>query len=269
MSLRFEKLKSFSAVALTGGSSGIGYSLFKTLYTVNSSLRFCNISRSNPLPWAPDIALHHVSCDLSNRQSLADAVPQIESILSHDGGTGKILLINNSGFGTYGAYPMPNLEQHLEMLEVNIRGPVALTGALLPLLKKRGGAIVNVASTAAFQPTPYMGTYGATKAFILNWSLALNQDLKPYNIPVLAVCPGVTTTRFFERAGFDGATPKPFVQTADAVAWETLHALEKGRSLVVTGWHNKLLTTLSSIAPIRLRTAMAEIVLRKLRLEKK
>ena len=93
------------------------------------------------------------------------------------------------------------------MIDLNVRAVVQLTGRLLPLLKARGGAIVNVASTAAFQPTPWMATYGATKAFVLNWSLALNQDLRGTGVRVLVVCPGTTETEFFKRAGRGEAPP--------------------------------------------------------------
>ena len=89
----------------------------------------------------------------------------------------------------------------MEMLDVNIDAVVQLTAGMLPLMRVRGGAVVTVASTAAFQPTPYLAAYGASKAFVLHWSLALNEELRGTGVRALAVCPGPTATDFFHRAG--------------------------------------------------------------------
>lgn len=154
--------------------------------------------------------------------------------------TGRILLINNSGFGTFGAFPEPNLTRELEMIDVNVRALVQLTGLLLPVLRRRGGAIMNISSTVAFQPTPYAATYGATKAFVLNWTVALNEELRGSGVRAIAVCPGTTRTEFFRVAGAAGAERAPFAMSTEAVVTEAFRALAAGRAQVVTGWRNKV-----------------------------
>jgi hypothetical protein len=113
---------------------------------------------------------------------------------------------------------------------------------MLPILRARGGAIINVASTVAFQPTPFAATYGATKAFVLNWSIALNEELRGTGVRALAVCPGTTRTEFFQRAGVGGAERAPFAMSSEEVAEIGLRALAAGRAQVVTGWRNKVMT---------------------------
>lgn len=270
MNLKGKFSESYSVVALTGGSSGIGLSFIKAILNVNDSLRVCNLSRTIPAEFKDNPRVTHIPCDLTDEgQAWGEAVPQIRSIIESETGTGKVLLINNSGFGSYGAFPMPNPEHHVKMLRLNVEAPLRLTAELLPILKQRGGAIINVASVAGFQPTPYMATYGATKAFLLNWSLALGQDLRESGIQVLAVCPGPTATNFFRAAGFEKAPLSGFKgQTADEVVEESLHALSRGRSLVVNGTKNKLMVFFTELVPKRLQAPIARIVLKKMRLDK-
>lgn len=180
---------------------------------------------------------------------------------------GRVLLINNSGFGSYGYFPEPNLSHQLEMLDVNIRALVNLTGLLLPTLKARGGAIVNVASTAAFQPTAFMATYGASKAFVLHWSLALNQELRGSGVRTLAVCPGPTATQFFVRAGLaQGSVADSLSMSCEDVVLESLTALGRGRSLVVTGWKNKVSALAGGMAPKRVAAWVAAKVVGRFRM---
>lgn len=89
------------------------------------------------------------------------------------------------------------------MIDLNVRAVVDLSSRLLPVILPRGGTIVTIASTAAFQPTPFLATYGATKAFVRNWSLALNEDLRGIKVRTLTVCPGPTRSNFFKAAGFE------------------------------------------------------------------
>ena len=158
------------------------------------------------------------------------------------------------------------------MIDLNIKATVGLTASLMPELKRRRGAILNVASTAGFQPTPYLATYGATKAFVLHWSLALNEELRGSDVRALAVCPGPTQSNFFKAAGFEhppvGAGGGFFDMTADSVAWQSLRALAAGRALVVTGWKNKCIAFLGSKAPVVAVTRAGAALLRKMRLER-
>jgi short-subunit dehydrogenase len=108
--------------------------------------------------------LNHFSCDLRNPADIERAVAAVRAHLAETAPQGGVLLINNSGFGSFGAFPELNLAGELEMIDVNTRALVQLTGLLLPDLLTRGGVVMNIASTVAFQPTPYAATYGATKA---------------------------------------------------------------------------------------------------------
>jgi uncharacterized protein len=110
---------------------------------------------------------------------------------------------------------------------VNVFAPVALTHALLPpMIERKRGAIVNVASTAAFQPLPYMATYGATKAFVLSFSEALAEEVRRHNVRVVALCPGQTETQFFD--GMDEARVGR-ARTVEQVVASGLRALERGQ----------------------------------------
>ena len=265
-----EALQTFSAVVITGGSSGIGKSFIELAAKLEPGLQFCNLSRTAPVIKQEKLKLCHFGCDLGRPESVAKAAEEVESFLTTALPAGRVLLINNSGFGSYGAFPEPNLSHQLEILDVNIRGLVDLTGRLLPLLKKRGGVVVNVASTAAFQPTPFMATYGASKAFVLHWSLALNQELKGSGVSTLVVCPGPTATSFFRRAGLSERTADADASSmsVDDVVMQSFEALAAGRSLVVTGWKNKITAFGGGIAPKRLGTWLAAKVIGRYRMRR-
>ena len=192
----------------------------------------------------------------------------MEEFLEREVPAGQVLLLNNSGFGAYGGFPAPGVDEMKEMIDVNVRAVVELTGRLLPLLKRRGGVIVTVASTAAFQPTAYMATYGATKAFVLHWSLALNEELRGSGVRALALCPGPTATEFFHRAGLrKGSVSASLSMSSDAVVSATLRAIAARRSLVVPGWKNWVSTFLVSKLPKTLAARLAAIVLARFRLK--
>ncbi len=261
-------LNQFSAVVITGGSSGIGESFFNAIHSLNDNALYCNFSRSKPKIIESKNGFIHFPCDFSITQELNSQCSKLINILTEKGGDEKILLINNSGFGTYGQFPEPNSESQMNMLAVNICAPVYLTARLMPLLIKRGGVILNVASTAAFQPLPYMSTYAASKAFLMHWSLALNEDLKDTGVSTLTLCPGPTKTNFFVRAGFIESPMSYYPgQSSEEVVNTALLALVKGKTLTVSGWINRLLVFFSSKLPKLIVTKMAAIGLRLARLE--
>jgi short-subunit dehydrogenase len=152
-------------------------------------------SLCNELGRASNINAQYVVSDLTER----DAPKQ----LFEETNRRKLeveLLINNAGFGSVGDFTQLDLERELQMIDLNITSLVALSHLYLqPMRERKSGAIINVASTAAFQPVPYMTTYAATKAFVL-FSEALWEENRAHNIKVLALCPGVTETNFFRRA---------------------------------------------------------------------
>jgi short-subunit dehydrogenase len=269
MSSPREALDTYSVLILTGGSSGIGKSFIQLSANLKADLVFCNLSRRDPGVIIEEKRLNHFACDVSRADEIERASSAVREFVTSKVPVGRILLINNSGFGAYGHFPEPNLGHQLEMLDVNIRGLVHLTGLLLPLLKERGGAIINVASTAAFQPTPFMAAYGASKAFVLHWSLALNEELRGSGVRALAVCPGPTATEFFRRAGLkQGSVADQLSMTCEEVVIASLRALGSGHSQVVTGWKNKLGAFFSSKLPKPMVTRIAAMVLARFRLSK-
>jgi len=259
-----------SVIIVTGGSSGIGNSIIKAIKNVGSHARLCNLSRSVPEDFLDEKDLH-LSTDLSDSAALAVASSKLLAVIAA-APPGEILLFNNSGHGDYGRISELSMDKQLNMVDLNIRAVVELTLRLLPVLTERGGAIINVASTAGFQPTPYLATYGATKSFVLNWTLALNEDLRGSRLRALAVCPGPTRSNFFNAAGFERSPISAegsagFDMSSDQVAELTLQALARGRSLCVTGWRNQCIASFGRTLPIRLVTRVGGYILRKLRLE--
>src|SRR5581483_6169750 len=245
-----EAFSAYGAVVVTGGSSGIGKSFIELMGKLCPELVIFNLSRRVPDIKGSQLNLRHVACDLSESAPIEAAASRLEEALTQGTLPGRILLINNSGFGSYGPFPEPGPAHQLGMIDVNVRGLVHLTVLLLPLLRARGGAIINIASTAAFQPTPGMATYGATKAFLLHWSLALNEELRGSGVRALAVCPGPTATNFSKAAGLEvSPLPDDMGETCEQVVMNSLHALAAGKSMVVSGWRNQIMAALAGKLP--------------------
>ncbi|MFP4070152.1 MAG: SDR family NAD(P)-dependent oxidoreductase [Verrucomicrobiota bacterium] len=268
-----EYLTRFSVIIITGGSSGIGSAFIKAIRKINPEARLCNLSRSEPEDFLGEPGIH-LATDLTDAGALADAAAKLDEILA-ESPPGEVLLINNSGFGDYGPITQMDVSKQLKMIDLNVRAMVDLTGRLLPRMLERGGCVVNVASTAAYQPTPYLATYGATKAFVLHWTLALNEDLRRTGLRALAVCPGPTRSNFFKAAGFS----TPPMQSGkgingwldmgpDEVAELSLRALARGKTVVVTGWKNRLVTILGGKTPKAWVARLGGALLRKMRLER-
>ncbi|MEU8525180.1 MULTISPECIES: SDR family NAD(P)-dependent oxidoreductase [Streptomyces] len=174
------------------------------------------------------------------------------------------VLVNNAGFGTCGRFEEISGDRDHDQLMVNVVALVDLTHELLPGMLERGrGSVVNVASNAAFQPSPYFAVYGAAKAFVLNFGLALRQEYRGRGIRVLTLCPGPVETAFFDTIGTRKAavmgsmtTPKPVVRAA-------LRALDRDRGYVAPGLGNALAAHLTPRRPRTLVAAIAERITRK------
>lgn len=260
----------FAVIIVTGGSSGIGCSIIKAILKLCPDLPVCNLSRSKPEIFLGQNGVHF-PVDLSQAEALAKAANSLIATIE-SAPSGEVLLINNSGFGDYGRMPQLDAHKQLQMIDLNIRAVVDLTARLLPTLVSRGGTVANIASTAAFQPTPFLATYGATKAFVRNWSLALHEDLRGTGVRALAVCPGPTQSNFFKAAGFThppvGQSSKGGLDmTADEVAQRILRAVAQEKTLVVTGWKNRAIAFFGSKLPITAVARVGAIILRKMRLE--
>ncbi|HEX5873472.1 MAG TPA: SDR family oxidoreductase [Pyrinomonadaceae bacterium] len=172
------------------------------------------------------------------------------------------MLINNAGFGSMGEFTKLDLDRELEMIRLNVSAVVDLTYRFLPPMREqKRGTIINVASTAAFQPVPYMATYAATKAFVLSFSEALWDENRAHGIHVMALCPGVTETNFFEAAGID-RPPMRTVQTAEEVVETALRGLARHKTVVISGWANWFVVEAERVVPRSVVTKIAGKALR-------
>ena len=152
------------------------------------------------------------------------------------------------------------------MVDVNVKAVIHLTARLLPRLKAQGGIIATVASIAAFQPTPYMAAYGATKAYVLHWSLALHEELRGTGVSTIAICPGPTSTAFFRRAGLkEGSVADNLSQSTEEVVREALHAMARGKAQVVTGWKNRITCFFAARVPKPLAARIGRRILARYR----
>jgi short-subunit dehydrogenase len=187
----------------------------------------------NELGREHNINCQHFALDLSQAGAGAALFAEVEAR-----GLEVETLINNAGFGSMGEFASLPLERELNMIELNVRAVVELTHLFLtPMLERGRGAIINVASTAAFQPVPFMATYAATKAFVLSFTEGLWEENRKRGVKMLALCPGVTETNFFAAGGME-RPPFRTSQTPEQVVATALRALEQGRSHVISGWYN-------------------------------
>ena len=171
-------------------------------------------------------------------------------------------LINNAGFGSLGSFTAFEPERDRQMIELNITSLVQLTHLYIrPMRERRSGAIINVASTAAFQPVPYMATYAATKAFVLSFSEALWEEYRAEGIKILALCPGATDTNFFSAAK-GSRPPYRLLETPEQVVQTALKGLTRGQSHIISGWSNFFLTEMERFLP---RSVVARIAGRAMR----
>ena len=152
------------------------------------------------------------------------------------------LLINNAGFGIHGRFDKADPKRLREMIDLNCGALTELCRAVLPVMvERKSGAILNVASTAAFQPGPGMAVYFATKAFVLSLSEALHEEVRRFGVKVVALCPGPTHTEFGEVAGFKAkASIDRFFMESAPVVRAGLEALEKNKAVAIPGALNKL-----------------------------
>lgn len=176
------------------------------------------------------------------------------------------LLINNAGFGEYGSFAELDGEQQVKMVQLNILALVDLTHQFLPAMRqRRSGGIINMSSTAAFQPMPYFSVYAASKAFVLSFSEALWAENRSYGVHVLAVCPGPTETNFFQEADFPPLLANIAAQNytpTEVVVREALQALEKDQSTVVPGAiGNQVIANLHRFLPRETLTSLWNSIL--------
>ena len=251
-------------VIISGASSGIGRAILSRISHSETNASVFNLSRTPPEGVPNSLKFTHLTCDLSQPTALTEVVSELRKLMPREG---KMLLVNNSGFGAYGEFPAPALDHTLKMIDVNVRAPVELTGLLWDELKSRGGMVANVASLAGFQPTPLMTTYAATKSFLLDWSVALDAEAKRHGIRCVAICPGPVSTNFSKAAGFTSSTGLSG-QTSDECADEAVRGMAKHKPIVITGWKHKLLAVLSARLPKPWAAAIGLRVIQRLKLDR-
>jgi len=170
------------------------------------------------------------------------------------------VLVNNAGFGSWGPFADADLQHQLNMLRVNIEALTELTYRFLPeMIAAKRGYVINVASTAAFQPGPLMAVYYASKAYVLNFSEALAEELQSSGVSVTAFCPGATRTGFQSEAGMEGARLfRGNVPDAASVARYGYASMWKRRRVAIPGLRNRLLSQSIRFTPRRLVTRIVK-----------
>lgn len=186
--------------------------------------------------------------DLSAASASSEIFQELQSA-----GVRVDVLMNNAGFGNHGSFAQTDLDTDLRLLQVNIVALTALTKLFLrPMVERGSGKILNVASTAGFQPGPWMATYYASKAYVLHFSEAIAQELAGSGVTVTALCPGPVRTEFSKRAGIQGSRLfRGGAMDAASVAQAGYEGLIRGRRIVIPGISNRLLTIAGRFSPRR------------------
>lgn len=249
---------------ITGASSGIGTAFAQELASRNYNLVLVARSQAKLETLAKQLQESHaINTEIIVQDLTANNAAQTVFDTVNHQGIHIDLLINNAGFGDYGVFADSSLEKQLEMIQLNITALVALTHLFLSPMREQGnGGIINISSIAGFQPIPYMSVYGATKAFVLNFSEALWAENQEAGITVTCVSPGPTETAFFERAGFSSNSSGSSA-TPEEVAKEGLKAFEEKQTNVVTGGlGNHVITNIPRFLP---REALVKLVAKQFR----
>ena len=235
---------------ITGASSGIGAAFARRLAALGRNVFLVArsedklITLCNELGRISNIRAQYLATDLSKSDSVLNLVDETKKR-----GLNIDMLINNAGFGSMGDFAKLDIARELNMIDLNIKSLVELTYRfLVPMRELKQGTIINVASTAGFQPVPFMASYAASKAFVLSFSEALWEENRRHGIHVMALCPGVTETNFFEAAQVD-RPPMRAAQTAEDVVATALRGLARQKSHVVSGWTNLLMVEAERFLP--------------------
>ncbi|MCR9144295.1 MAG: SDR family oxidoreductase [bacterium] len=236
---------------ITGASTGIGYELAKCCAADGMDLILVARNQKRLEEVAAELQAAHqikaevIAADLSQPKAAADIFKKLGADRAVD------ILINNAGFGTSGKFAELPLQGEIDMIEVNVTSLVRLSHLLLPgMLARKSGRIMNVASTAAFQPGPLMANYYASKAYVLSFSEALYEEVRKDGVSVTAFCPGATETPFFDRAKMDNVRLRNgSVMAADKAARIGYRGMLRGKVIVIPGLLNRMLAFSVRITP--------------------
>jgi uncharacterized protein len=248
---------------VTGASSGIGKSLAENFAKDGYDVILTARSAAKMETHAADLQKRYAVAALvipADLESNAGATQLHADIKSR--GITLCALANNAGYGTYGVFQETALERELAMMQLNMNAVVVLTKMFLPDLLSTKGKIINTASTAAFQPGPYMAVYYATKAFVLSFSEAIAAELEGTGVTVTALCPGPIASGFQDRADMNASK---FVKgkqlpTADEVARLGFVAMQRGQRVFIPGVKNRLLTQVPRFTARNLVTRIVKFV---------
>jgi hypothetical protein len=249
---------------VTGASSGLGAAFAQSLAERGANLVL--VARSIDVLDATALRLRTqfgVTVE-TMRVDLAEASERSELIAAY-GERDIDVLINNAGLGSHGVLAEVPAVEALHLVELNCAAVVELTRAFLPpMLQRRTGGIINVASTAAFQPTPQMATYGATKAFVLSFSQAVSTECRRSGVTVLAFCPGAAATNFSAALGEPRLTDRVFSRAPGAahVVPGALDALAHSKSIYIPGMSNRVASLSVRLAPRKLTAIVTDKLLR-------
>ncbi|WP_338780729.1 SDR family oxidoreductase [Metabacillus sp. FJAT-52054] len=256
-------MKSTGYVLITGASGGIGMELAKIAAGKGYSLILAARNEKKLLELKAELESKHGISVVIHQADLSK--PEEITKMAEELKIKKLkvsYLINNAGFGLFGEFLETDLDAELNMIDLNIRSLTHLTKLFLPDMTERNeGGILNIASTAAFQPGPLMAVYYATKAYVLSFTEALENELKDTNIRVSALCPGPTDTGFSERA--DLGKSKLFnngVMRADQAAQAGFDGWMKGKTVIVPGLQNKILAGSVRFMPRKMITSIVRSV---------
>lgn len=255
-----------STALVTGASVGIGRAFAEHLAARGDDLVLVarDVTRleqvAGDLSRAHGVAVEVLPADLLDRAALTAVEARLVAA-----DRPVDLLVNNAGFGTYGRFADLDVDHEVDEVELNVVALVRLTHAALRAMEARAaGAIVNVASVAAYQPTPVSATYGATKAFVHSFTHAVREEARASGVHVMLVCPGYTRSEFHDRAGFrPTGVPELVWQSADAVAGAALRDLDRGRAVSIPGFFNQAAAALSSAAPAGVTRRVAGVFIKR------
>ena len=253
---------------ITGASGGIGEAFARRLAVENHNLILVARSEDklhqlcDELMLKHKITAHYIALDLTEADADRRLYDETEKHQME-----VAWLINNAGVGSMGDFAQLDLENELAMVDLNISVLIALTHRYLPQMRARkNGAIINVASTAGFQPIPFMATYAATKAFVRSFSEAIAEENRSHGITVTALCPGPTETNFFNAADIGADVKKAMgqkgMQSPEEVVEAGLAAIKNGKSEAISGWRNYFLARSVDFVPNSLITRVVGKVLR-------
>lgn len=250
---------------ITGASGGIGEAFARRLARDKHNLVLVARSEdklhrlSDELMLEHGVTVHYVALDLTSVDADKRLIAETERL-----GYEVDWLINNAGFGSMGDFTKLELDRELNMIDLNISALVALTHHYLKGMRERKrGVIINVSSSASFQPIPFFSTYAATKAFVTSFSAAIAEECRPHGIKVTALCPGPTETDFFTNAKINDPMMVKGMQTSEEVVEAALRAVQKGKAIAVSGAANYIGSVLGKHMPSSFVTRVMAKAFRK------